>query len=145
MANLKSIHGSCLSFPFRVDARGSLATVSDPEEMARQFLTDLIETRLYERVLVPDYGTTDPAFQVADAGWLARLAYELEEQVKDYLPIISSISVRPGFLENGDFIQEFSLDQQRVALLIIYTIRGSNTPHNMVYPGWQLRPEITGS
>jgi phage baseplate assembly protein W len=133
-----NIHGSCLSFPVRVDSRGTLATVSDPQEMAEQFLQDLIETYLYERVMIPDYGMRDRTFAVMGAGFTVQLAADLEEQVKDFLPIINLFKVQSGVLMNIGFVAGFTTDQHRAAISIDFTVRGDNTPRNLVFPTWQL-------
>jgi phage baseplate assembly protein W len=140
-----NIHGSCLAFPFQPDQRGMLRTVSDPLEMGLQFLADLIETRLMERVMLPGYGMPDRIFSVMNAAFTVQLAAELEEQVQDYLPIIESIKVVVGeWFFGTTFVPGFPLEQQRAALSVTLTVRGSNTPLNFVYPTWQLRSSLSG-
>jgi len=135
-----SIHGSALSFPFRADARGTLATVSDPAEMAEQFLRDLIETRQGERVMLPNYGMPDYIFAVMGAGFTVQLAAALEEQVRDYLPMIEKVEVSAGELgDGGMFNPGFTLDPHSAAINVSYWIRGDNIERNLVYPTFQLR------
>jgi phage baseplate assembly protein W len=134
-----NIHGSCLAFPFVPDERGMLRTVSDPVEMAVQFLNDLIETRVMERIMLPGYGMPDRIFSVMNAGFTAQLAAELEEQVQNYLPIIASIKVVTGELVENKFTAGFTTNQQRAALRVTLRVRGSNTPYNLTYPTWKLR------
>lgn len=134
-----NVYSSCLAFPIEVDERGTLRTINDPVVKARQFLIDLIETRLGEDVQVPGYGISDRAFSVMGATFVAMLAAELEEKVNDYLPIIDSLEVLAGESnEDGSFTPGFPSDQQRAALRIQYTIQGENTPRNLVYPTWRL-------
>lgn len=135
---MNNIHGSTLTFPIQVDARGTLKTVSDPVNMAEQFLLDLIETRVMEHVMVPGYGIQDSLFAVMGAGFTVQLAADLEEKARDYLPILDSISVTPGELSDGAFMAGFTLDQQRAAIEVGFRVRGSNTPGNLVFPMWQL-------
>ncbi len=133
------IYGTCLAFPIEVDERGTLRTISDPAEKAEQFLADLIETRLGEHVQVPGYGMPDRVFAVAGASFTTLLAAELEEQVRNYLPIIKSIKVLQGEMDDGgNFTPGFTLDLQRVAISVQYVVQGSNTPRNLVYPTWGL-------
>jgi phage baseplate assembly protein W len=140
-----AINGSCLAFPFQPDQRGMLRTVSDPAEMAVQFLKDLIETRLLERVMLPSYGMPDRIFAVMNAGFTAQLAAELEEQVRDYLPIIESIKVMVGESDDGiGFKSGFARNPQHAAFRVILKIRGSNTPRNLVYRTWQLLSSLSG-
>lgn len=137
-----NIHGSTLSFPFRADERGTLATVSDPAEMAEQFLRDLIQTRLYERVMLPGYGMPDRIFAVKGAGFTVQLAAELEEQARNYLPIIQKIEVTAG--EQDDlqgFIPGFTLDPYRAAINVTYWLSGENSERNLVFPTFRYRGE----
>jgi hypothetical protein len=141
-----SIHGSCLAFSFQPDERGSLRTVIDPVEMAVQFLNDLIETRIQERVMMPGYGMRDRIFSVMGAGFTAQLAADLEEQANLYLPIISSIKILAGEqFDGGAFLPGFTTDQQRAAIKVEFTIRGTNVPQNLVFPVWQLRGGLNGN
>jgi hypothetical protein len=141
------IHGSTLSFPFRVDARGTLATVSDPAEIAEQFLRDLIETRLGERVMLPGYGLPDHIFAVKNAGFTVQLAAELEEQARNYLtgtirPLLQSIEVSVGEVDNdGAFEPGFSLDPHLAAISVTFQLQGDNTERNLVFPTFQFRGE----
>lgn len=45
-----------LSLPFRVDARGRIATVAAPHDRAKQHLTTFLLTSPGERVMRPDHG-----------------------------------------------------------------------------------------
>ena len=90
--------------------------------------------------MVPDYGIPDFVFAVVDAGFTARLGHFISEQVRRYEPLVDQIRVTLGMLDDSDgFIPGFVEDQQRAALHIVFTERGSNTPHNLVYPTWRLR------
>ena len=132
------IHGYCLAFPIRTDERGTFATISDPAQIAEQFLIDLIETRLMEHVQVPGYGLPDRVFSVMGATFVARLAAELEEQAGDYLKTLRIIKVLAG--EGGspeDFIPGFTLDQNRAAISVSYQVNGEASPRNMVYPNFR--------
>jgi phage baseplate assembly protein W len=134
-----TIQGSWLKHPIQPDQRGTLATISDRALMIEQSIASIIETRQGERVMMPDYGLPDFVFDVMDAGFSARLAYFIERQVKRYEPLIGNIRVRVGTLADGKFAPGFTEDQQRAAVHIEFTERGSNTPRNLVYPTWQLR------
>ncbi|HYX72625.1 MAG TPA: hypothetical protein VE732_07635 [Nitrososphaera sp.] len=135
-----SFQGSTLSYPFRPDQRGTLATVSDRAQIVEQSIRDFVETLKYEHVLLKEYGFGDFVFDVVDASFTARLAFAVEEML-DYIPLLESIEARAGELVNADFIPGFAEDQQRAALSISYTVRGSNSPRNLVFPTWQLRQE----
>jgi phage baseplate assembly protein W len=135
-----TIHGSWLAHPFQADQRGTLAVTSSRAEMIAQSIQSIVETRQGERVMVPDYGIPDFVFDVIDAGFTARLGYFITQQVKRYEPLVDKVRVKQGTLNAGDnFVVGFIEDQQRAAVEIQFTERGSNTPHNLVFPTWQLR------
>ncbi|UVF61463.1 baseplate wedge protein [Gordonia phage DalanDe] len=53
-----------LSFPFRVDKNGTVATEDDESLVyCAERLTVFVGTRPGERVMVPDFGINDPAFE----------------------------------------------------------------------------------
>ena len=111
--------------------------------MAAASIMAIIETRQGERVMAPDYGVPDFVFSVVDAGFAARLAYFVEQQVLAYEPLVATIATAVGTLDNDVFVA--GLAQGRVALSITYTLQGSSTPHNLVYPIWQLQPAFAAS
>lgn len=56
-----------IAHPFRLAANGSVATVpQDSDEADTQGLAILLLTRKGERALVPDFGVTDPTYDVLD-------------------------------------------------------------------------------
>lgn len=53
-----------LSFPFRQNAKGEIITKDDTQaEYCAERLTIILGTRPGERVMVPDFGVNDPAFE----------------------------------------------------------------------------------
>ncbi|HKO43321.1 MAG TPA: GPW/gp25 family protein [Pyrinomonadaceae bacterium] len=135
-----TFHGSCLTHPIAPSVHGTLATSGSRAEIIAQSIASIIETRQGERVMVPDYGIPDFVFAVMDAGFTARVGHFITQQVKRYEPLVDKIRVTLGVLDDADaFIPGFVEEQQRAALQIVFTERGSNTPHNLVYPTWRLR------
>jgi phage baseplate assembly protein W len=134
-----SLHGSWLTHPIQFDQRGSLQTTADRLQMVAQSIASIVETRQGERVMVPDYGIPDFVFEVMDAGFSARLAYFLERQIRRYEPLVDRVSIRVGTLKGDKFAPGFTADEQLAAIEIEFTVRGSNTPRNLVYPTWELR------
>jgi phage baseplate assembly protein W len=132
-------HGSCLRHPVQPDRRGTLGTSSDRSGIIEQSIAAIVETRQGERVMAPDYGIPDFVFAVVDAGFAARLAYFIERQVKRYEPLVETIRVRAGSLVGDKFSAGFAGDEQRAAVSIEFTERGSNRPTNLVWPTWKLR------
>lgn len=135
-----TIHGSCLSHPFRADVRGTLATIAQREALAAESIKAILETRKGERVMVPDYGIADFVFSVIDSGFAARLAYELQTQILRYEPLVQRVTAKAGALIGDQFIGGVNQDQNRAAVSVNYTVRGSNTVLNLVFPIWRLRP-----
>src|SRR5260370_28170238 len=96
--------GSWLRHPIGPDVRGTLATQSNAAEMAAASIIAIIETRQGERVMVPDYGIPDLAFSVVDAAFASVLAHFLEEQVLNYEPLVATITVTIGTLDDNVFL-----------------------------------------
>lgn len=136
---MSSIQGSCLSFPFRPDVRGTLATISNKSAIIEESIRSIVETRQGERKMIPNYGIPDWTFSVMDAGFTARIAFFIEEQIRQYEPLVEEVTARIGALFDEEFIPGFVEDQQIAAVSIEYKERGSNQPRNLVFPTWQLR------
>lgn len=122
-----NLTGSTLSFPFRV-VGGTLAVARTAEDMAREALIDVIETRPGEEVMLPEYGMRDFVFAPVNAGFAQRFAFHLRQQVEDYIPSVELLAVS---VEVGDV--------GRVEAFVRYRLRGGTTPRDLVYPLWQLR------
>jgi phage baseplate assembly protein W len=123
-----NLHGSAIDFPFRVDARGTCVTTDERPNVIAQAIADIIETRRGERVMLPDYGIRDLVFSVQDASFAQRLAYEIETQVRRYVPLVKNLQVKATTDDDG-----------RAVVEIRYTEVGEvQSPRNMVYPIWQL-------
>ena len=132
-----TLSGSSLSLPLRADERGTLAVINRPEEIVAQELLSLILTRLLERKMMPDIGIDDPVFEDLDEGFVARLAYNLEQQAKVNIPGLGRIV---------KFIVDASgAASHQATVKIQFTLSGSNTPYNMVHPLWRLNPALIGS
>lgn len=124
-----NLSGSSISFPFRVDARGTIVTTDDRGLIIAEAIADVIETRLGERVMMPNYGIPDFVFSAMDAGFAARLAFMLEEAIQNYVPLVKSVSVTAETDEQG-----------RATVNVRYVEVGSvNAPKNLVYPVWELQ------
>ncbi len=133
------IQGSCLSFPFRPDVRGTLATTNNKSQIIEESIRSIVETRQFERKMLPNYGLPEFVFEVMDAGFTARIAFFIEEQIRRYEPLVEDVTARIGALFDEEFIAGFFEDQQIAAVSIEYKERGSNTSRNLVFPTWQLR------
>jgi phage baseplate assembly protein W len=117
-----------------------LAVVSGERELIEQAIRDVIETRQGERVMLPDYGIPDFVFAVAGVGFVARLAYWLEEQIRRYVPGVAAVKVLAGTLDGDNFRPGLVMEPHRVAVRVEW--RGGEVitaPQNLVFPVWQLR------
>jgi phage baseplate assembly protein W len=133
---MTNLHGSCIDFPFRVDPlTGGLATIGDKTTIIRHAIEDILETRKFERVMLPDYGMPDFVFDVVDAGFAARVAYHLKDQIEKYCPLVESVSARANVDDAG-----------RTIVSVSYRERGSSenppalifeAPRNLAFPVWR--------
>lgn len=123
-----NLAGSTISFPPRVDSRGTIVTTSMRGDIVAQAIADIIETRRGERVMLPDYGIDDFVFEVQNAAFAHRLAAHLEEQIIKYVPLVESLQVAGSADENG-----------RATVEVRYVEVGQvNAPRNLVFPVWRL-------
>lgn len=122
-----NLHGKTISFPFRPDVRGTTATVGDRSKIIEQAIADLLETRQGERVMMPDYGIPDFVFAVQDFGFAHRMAYHLQLQITNYIPLVKSVEVTAD-----------TDDQGRAIVNVRYAeVSEINAPKNLVFPVWQ--------
>lgn len=76
-----------LSFPFRLDGRGYPAKVTQGSESQNvEQVAHLLYTRKGERVAVPDFGVTDPAFSELDSA-------ELQAAVDTFGPAHTRVAI----------------------------------------------------
>lgn len=131
-----NLHGAGTSFPLRVNPiTGSFVTTSDKHELIRQEIESILETRKFERVMMPDYGLPDFLFEVVDAGFAARVAFHLKDQIVKYVPLVESVTSRAYVDDDG-----------RTIVSVTYRERGSHTPPhsllfeapgNLTFPVWK--------
>lgn len=133
------VAGSCLSHLFRADARGTLATVSEPGEVVRQSVLSILSTRQGERVMMPDYGIPDFAFEVMDIGFAGRVAFFLEEQIRKYEPLVTEVGALAGSVVGGGFDARLSADAHAAAVCVQFRMRDTNAPQNLVFPLVEIR------
>ena len=122
-----NLAGSKIDFPFRPDIRGEFATTANRSDIVAQAIQDILETRRFERVLMPDYGIDDFVFAVQDLSFAARLAYHLEEQIIKYVPLVADMRIKVA-----------NDDEGRAIIEIEYLEVGEvNAPRNLVFPVWK--------
>lgn len=136
---MTTLHGSVLAVPAAPGRRGTLATVSTREGVVRLSVLSILGTRQGERFMLPDYGIPDFAFAVKGAGFAASVGYFLRRQILKYEPLVERADVRDGSVDGAAFSPHLSADEHAAAVEVTVTVRGSNTPLNMVFGLWDYR------
>lgn len=124
-----NLDGSTIDWPFRVDDRGSFVVTSDKKTIIEQAIMFIIETTRGEYEVMLDLGIENFVFETQDAGFGERLEYHLDQQVRKYVPGVTSIKrVGTSTDENGTPIIEieYTTDDQ------------VNTPKSLTFPLWRL-------
>lgn len=133
-----NVLGSTISFPFRTDIRGALGTVASDDGIITQAIIDLLETRVSERKMLPNFGLPDTIFDALDASFAPRLAFFIETQIRNYISAIESVSAVAGRFENGTFQANAFADIHKAAIRVRWTKRGEAVPQELIYPTWRL-------
>jgi phage baseplate assembly protein W len=123
--------GITISFPFRADARGSLAVARGAEQLAREGIQDVIENHPGDRVLVPRYGVGDFVFSTVNAGFKSRVAYQLRREILRRVPLVEDAAVSVEVIDGGN-----------VTIQVDFKLWGGGS-HSYTYPLWQLRTPLT--
>lgn len=80
-----------ISHPFRVETNGTIATTDQGSDLSyKEQIAVLMLTRVGERVLVPAFGITDPAFDRVDKA-------ELINKIKMFGPPVTITNVIERF------------------------------------------------
>ena len=118
--------GSGWAFPLRTDSRGSIALVTDDQEV-QEAMRLVIGTAFGERPMRPEFGCAihDLIFDPSDVTTAGRMAYEVRASLERWEPRIEVVDV---FVSFDDY------DPSTVYIDVTYTIRGSNDPRNLVFP-----------
>jgi len=85
------------AIPFALTTQGTVATVTDPNQIALQRVRALISTNPGARVMVPDYGVGLTAYLFAPdlAATNAKLTNEINQAFQRWEPSINLLSVKP--------------------------------------------------
>ena len=125
--------GSGLSFPLKVSAAGSLALVSQEEEL-RQAIRLVLGTAYGERPMRPEFGCGihDLVFAPANATTAGEAAYEVRRSLERWEPRVAVDTV------DVDFDRA---DQAVMYVSITYRVKGTNDPRNLVFPFYRIPSE----
>jgi phage baseplate assembly protein W len=125
--------GRGVGFPFRTDATGSVALVSDDQEI-RESIRLILGTSFGERPMRPEFGCGihDLVFAPANAATAGRAAYEVRAALEQWEPRIDVTDVSASFEGGADGI---------MYVAVSYVLRGTNDPRNLVFPFYTIPDE----
>ena len=118
--------GAGWGFPLRTDATGSIALVSGEQEIS-EAIRLVLGTAPGERPMRPEFGCGihDLVFAPADETTAGTISYEVRLALERWEPRIEVTDVTVGF----DAVHTGTL-----YIDIGYTISGTNSPRNLVFP-----------
>lgn len=121
------------AFPIRTDATGGIALVSNQREV-EESIRLILGTAYGERPMRPEFGCAvhDFLFAPADATTAGRLAYEVRRSLDRWEPRIDVEDVVVTIDEN---------EPSTLYIDVIYAIRGTNDPRNLVFPFYLINQE----
>jgi phage baseplate assembly protein W len=124
--------GSGWAFPLRTDPTGRVALVSDTEEV-EQSIRLILMTAPGERPMRPEFGCAvhDYVFAPADASTAGDIAYAVRVAINRWEPRV----------DLGDVTVRFdAVDRGVLYVDIQYSVRGTNSPRNLVFPFYVIPP-----
>jgi hypothetical protein len=124
--------GSGWAFPLRTDPTGRVALVSGTEEV-EQSIRLILMTAPGERPMRPEFGCAvhDYVFAPADASTAGDIAYAVRVAINRWEPRI----------DLGDVTVRFdAVDRGVLYVDIEYSLRGTNSPRNLVFPFYVIPP-----
>ena len=118
--------GSGWAFPLRADASGSVALARGQREI-EQAIRLVLATAPGERPMRPEFGCAihDLVFAPVNQATAGRIRYEVRSSLGRWEPRIEVAEV--NVLEDND-------DDGVVLIDVRYSIRGTNSPRNLVFP-----------
>lgn len=127
MNDSKAFLGKGFSFPPKVDPSTGRFLMTENEEDIKQAICIIIQTRLSERAMLPEFGCDIQKyiFELPDSSYEYSICNAIEEALADWEPRIrdTKVSIDAKDLKNG-----------RVYINIDYFVRATNNPNNLVFP-----------
>lgn len=125
--------GAGFAFPLRLDAAGSIALVTREREI-EEAIHLILGTAFGERPMRPEFGCGihDYVFAEADGATAGLVAFEVREALNRWEPRVDVVGV------------DVSVDEHQRNCLwidIVYSIRGTNDPRNLVFPFYVIPEE----
>ena len=125
--------GSGLSFPLQADQRGVLALAHGVTDI-EQAIGVILGTAPGERPMRPEFGCAvhDLMFDAIDAELIGHIESAIHTALARWEPRIEVSDVR---------VQVDSDDRSILYIDVVYAIRGSNSPRNLVFPFYTIPQE----
>jgi phage baseplate assembly protein W len=125
--------GKGLAFPVKTTASGSIALVSEDQEL-REAIRLILGTAYGERPMRPEFGCGihDLIFAPSNSTTAGEAAYEVRRSLLRWEPRIDVQDV------------DVHYDEQNTALMYVgvkYTVKGGNDPRNLVFPFYTIPAE----
>jgi phage baseplate assembly protein W len=123
----KDYLGRGWSYPVNVDKATGRVSLSEYEHDIAEALRIILSTRQGERVMRPDFGSRlhEYLFDPIDLNTATMIQKAANDAITQWEPRVKDVQVEASFSEGveGGFV-----------LNIFYTIRATNSMHNLVYP-----------
>lgn len=131
--------GAGWSFPLGVDATGGVALVTADREI-QQALRLILGTAPGERPMRPEFGCRihEHVFGPANSSTAGQAAHDVREAIERWEPRVELLDVSVHYDHNAP---------GTLFLDVSYTIRGDNSPRNLVFPFYVIPDEgqaVTG-
>lgn len=115
-----------IAVPFRLDGRGHVVTVSDPDAQVRQHVFALVATHPEERAMVPGYGTNLTGLLFEDEDEVeTQVTLRVQESMTRHEPGVDLISVVPDNI-GGDGSANVTVNYRRLDAPDVSTIANAN-------------------
>lgn len=123
--------GKGIAFPMQISQRKGIK-VSSGEEKVKESIRIILGTQHGERLMRPNFGSNlkSLVFAPNDAATANMARHLVEEALRTWEPRIILDNVH---VENDDA-------EARLLIEIVYRIKGTNEPQNLVYPFYLERP-----
>ena len=129
--------GAGIAFPMRTDAIGGVALVAREREI-EEAIRLILGTSPGERPMRPEFGCriSEYVFAPANATTAGQLSYEVRVALDRWEPRIDVDDVEVSY---------DAVDSGTLYIDIVYRIRGTNDPRNLVFPFYVIPPHETPS
>jgi uncharacterized protein len=131
------ILGTGIAFPLGVDARGRVALISADDDI-EQAIRLVIDTRPGERPMRPEFGcgVHEHLFDRLDANATGKIELAIRAALDRWEPRIDVDRIE--FEIDGDEVEQ---DGTTLRIELLYRIRATNTPRNLVFPFYVMPAE----